>query len=90
MEKIDWTNQYERIHPDKLERELINFAKAGFKYFPLDEVYLSPEYVETPDGKKFTREDIKKILSGKLIFGDRCQLEAIKVLDFLKIAEAYY
>jgi len=90
MEEINWVNQYEEVHPDELEKELRDYVKSGFEYIPFNGIYLTPALVKTSDGKIFSQNDIKEILSGKLVFGDRKQLEAIEVLNFFKIAESYY
>jgi len=90
MEGIDWTNQYCFMDEDDLEKELEKYLNSGFAYFPLDPLFGFANHVRTPKGNLLIRLDIERILSRKLIFGDKEQIEAIKAAEFFKVAEAYY
>jgi len=90
MVKIDWTNQYVEMNRDELEKEYRRYINLGFSYEPFDQLNLRDAYIITPSGNKLIISNIEKILSGKLIFGDEKQIEAIEAAEFFKIAEAFY
>ncbi len=86
MSQIDWTNSYTEMEDEQLFEELNKYEKKGFKYIPY---YLSQKsnYVITPSGKRLTKRDIEKILSEKLIIGNKEQLETLDAIEFFKISE---
>ena len=88
MNKIDWTNHYGKMERKELYEELAKYTKRGFKYVPYNPVSLESSRVITPWGIGMTELAIEKLLSGKLIFGNRIQAEAIDAIELFKIMKA--
>ncbi|MCD4728100.1 MAG: hypothetical protein K8R46_10590, partial [Pirellulales bacterium] len=88
MNKVDWTNQYRGWDLDELSEELTLYAKSGFYYESSNSLGTKKAYVQTPQKNLFFKSDIEKILSGKLIFGDKKQIEALEAAEFFKVVEA--
>lgn len=79
MNKIDWTNPYFDFEPDELSAIIKFYEEAGFKWIKKD------SYVKTPRGNLLTKEGVEKILSEKLIVGNRNQVDALRVAEFFKM-----
>jgi hypothetical protein len=90
MVKIDWTNQYDELDSEEIKEEYKKYSSQGWEYEPSDELFLTSDYVTNSKGDSFNTSDIEKILSGKLIFGDEKQIEAIEAAEFLKVAWAHF
>ncbi len=89
MSQIDWTNSYVEMDDEQLTVELDKYTKRGFKYIPFSRFTLNSSRVVTPSGNILTTSDIEKILSEKLVVGDKEQLETLDAIEFFKISEVF-
>ncbi len=89
MGQIDWTNSYIKMDNKQLTVELDKYTKRGFKYIPFNRFTLNSSRVVTPSGNILTTSDIEKILSEKLVVGDKKQIEALDAIEFFKISEVF-
>ncbi|HLC85942.1 MAG TPA: hypothetical protein VJG30_01495 [Candidatus Nanoarchaeia archaeon] len=48
------------------------------------------KYIITPSKKQWTFQDCKRVLEGRLEFGNLNQIEALKVLDFINLIYNYH
>ena len=91
MAELDWTSYgYHLVHPDDLEEQMKICQIQGFEYHSFDHLDFSPSFVDTPSRNRFTQRDIEIILSQKLEFGNKKQIEALRAAEFFQLAQAFY
>lgn len=88
MAKIDWRNYYFGDNPIELKYLQRKFEKQGWAY--QEENFVNQKCVRDSSKKSWTSKTLREVLEDrKLVFGDNTQLQALKVLDFWKITDAF-